>query len=184
MIPTLPQNLPLTKCVGFLMYKEQFRVVRPILFSVAPCIVSFQHIWIEIYIYIYCIYINVYIFMDIFIVFIYTYIYIDIYLSFFSLAFSKQTCFANVEFRDNSFSVRGVWWLRHGSDSSRSQLGLQRGTEDFSVVVPNGNRHRHLPLVKVGPQKNPIYRWDYGPSHGPSPKKTMGKWGYSPTFRG
>lgn len=112
-----------------------------------------------------------YIYFLIYSLFIYIYIYIY---RFFTGIFQTDML-GNVEFRDNSFSAPSVgWWLRHGSDSSRSQLGLQPGDRDFSVVVPNGNRHRHVTIIAGGPQK-PICRWDYGALiNGPKPKK-MGK---------
>lgn len=78
-----------------------------------------------------------------------------IYISFFSLAFSKQTCFANVEFRDNSLSVRGVWWLRHGSDSSRSQLGLQPGDRGFLGGSSERKSTSTSTISEGGPQKKP-----------------------------
>ena len=110
-------------------------------------------------IYIFYIYINVYIFIVIFIVFIYTYIYI----SFFFTGIFQTDLFGNVEFRDNWFSVRGGWWLRHGSDSSRSQLRLQPGDPRFL----GGSSERRNPststIIEGGPPKKPIIDGIMGP---------------------
>ena len=126
------------------------------------CIVSTYFVYRNIYIYTYYIYINVFILL---IYSLFLYIYTYRYISFFHRHFPNRHVCTNVEFRDNSFSAPSVgWWLRHGSDSSRSQLRLQPGDPRcLGGRTERKSTSTSTPLLKVVGPKNPIIDGIMGP---------------------
>ena len=127
------------------------------------CIVSTYFVYRNIYIYIWYLHkcVHIYWYIHCF------YIYVSIYISFFHRHCPIRHVCKNVDISDNSFSVRGVWWLRHGSDSSRSQLRLQPGDPRFLGGRTERKSTSTSTIIEGGPQK-PNYRWDYAaPINGP-----------------